>query len=109
MTYSGRGVTRFRRLVAAAYGLTCHLCGQPIRTFAEMEPDHLIPRSGGGNPYDLANVRPAHGTRSREKCNQRRGSRPLSETTTTNRDVDNAAWFTTTRTTNPTQEREAST
>ena len=109
MTYTGRQVTQFRLLVAATYGLTCHLCGQPIRNLQEMETDHLVPRSRGGDPYDLANARPAHGTKSREKCNQRRGNQPLGSTTNTSSDSDNTAWFTTTRTTNTTQEQEAST
>lgn len=85
-TYTGRAAARFRLLVwsdACAREHTdtptCHLCGTPIASLDEYEPDHLVPTSQGGAPYDLDNARPAHGRRSAPhlRCNPRRQADPL--------------------------------
>ena len=92
--YSGRHLQRIRQAVWASYPHVCHLCGEPIATFEQMEPDHLEPRSRGTLPgmHDLPNLRPAHGTRSRERCNQRRGNKPVDQYRRV-RDIDHLAWF----------------
>ena len=93
MKYSGRRVQALRHAVVAAWGLTCHLCGQPIASLREMEVDHVVPRSlDPAAAVDLANLRPVHGTYSLPKCNQRRGNRSAAEFRRT-RDVDNGGWF----------------
>ena len=74
-TWGGRRASNLRRLVAATYGLRCHLCGQQIASYAEMEADHVVPRSQGGSDA-LDNLRPAHG-----HCNQRRGTQPITTNT----------------------------
>lgn len=91
-TYGGRAAQAHRRLVAATYPWVCTLCGEPIASFDELEVEHLIPRALGGDPYDLDNSRPAHGTRSDSKCNQRRGTKPLNEYRAT-RAVDALPFF----------------
>lgn len=68
---------------------TCHLCGSPVNHEPAIppvsfysgdeedlrglnaSPDHLVPRSAGGNDYP-SNIRTAHRT-----CNLSRGSKPL--------------------------------
>ena len=91
--YAGRHAQALRMAVVAAYGLTCHLCGEPIASMREFEVDHLIAQSVPGSPaVDLANLRPAHGTYSKAKCNQRRGNTTLATYRTT-RPVDNVDWF----------------
>lgn len=92
--YTGRRVTAFRRLVAATYGLTCHLCGDPIASLEQMDVDHLTARSHGGDLFDLANARPSHGRLSppRYRCNQKR-KRADVDTYRARRDVDSRGWF----------------
>ena len=46
----------------------CEVCGQPIVTAGEVEVDHIVPVSEGGEPYDPANLRLAH-----RRCNRRLG------------------------------------
>lgn len=58
---------RLVRLVLAAKGRTCHLCGGPGATTA----DHLVPWSHGGR-NELDNLEPAHGG-----CNSVRRDLPL--------------------------------
>lgn len=93
-TYSGRTAQRIRAAVWATYGNTCHLCGGLIEHFQQMEVDHINPQSSGFKLglHDLPNLRPAHGTRSHMKCNQRRGNKPVAQYQRT-RDVNNLAWF----------------
>ena len=79
-TWGARTRTQTRKLVAATYGMTCHLCGHPIHTWNEYEVDHITPQSAGGT-HDLANLRPAHGARSPQRCNQRRGDGPTQHPT----------------------------
>lgn len=65
----GWGGRRSQRLVGAtlaAYGTTCHLCGEPITDLDRTGPragwpsaDHIVPRSRGGSDA-LENLRPAH-------------------------------------------------
>ncbi|WP_130866647.1 HNH endonuclease [Acidipropionibacterium timonense] len=76
-------IARLRPLIAATYGLVCHLCGQPINLDeprhlddGRLNPaypsiDHLIPRSHGGTD-DLDNLRLCHA-----RCNSSRGNRPI--------------------------------
>jgi 5-methylcytosine-specific restriction endonuclease McrA len=70
VTWGGRRSQLFSRLVFQTYGRTCHLCGGPGATTA----DHLIPRSKGGDPWDIGNGRPAHAS-----CNYARNNRSLDE------------------------------
>ena len=69
------------RLWLKAQGLPCHICGMaidytlPAGHPMSFEVDEIVPVSRGGSPYDRANVAPAH-----RICNQRRGNRPLGET-----------------------------
>ena len=76
---NGSRRTRLRARVAAE-GRPCHLCGKeidyslPAGHPMAYELDELVPVSLGGDPYDYANVAPAHRT-----CNQRRGNRPLAQ------------------------------
>ena len=65
--WGGRRTAALRAQVLEAYGSTCWLCGGPGATTV----DHVVPRSRGGDPWDLANCRPAHGS-----CNYSRGNRP---------------------------------
>lgn len=71
---AGRRWQAFRELVFATYGRTCHLCGHG----GANQADHLIPVIQAPElAWDLANVRPAHGTRNRcpvcgRCCNQSR-------------------------------------
>jgi 5-methylcytosine-specific restriction endonuclease McrA len=69
-TWGGRRTQLYRRLVLQTYGHTCHLCGLPGATTA----DHVIPRSKGGDPWSIANGRPAH-----YSCNATRQDRDLDE------------------------------
>lgn len=66
--WGGRRIQAFRRLVLSTHGRICHLCGRPGATTA----DHIVPRSKGGAPFDLANARPAH-----HHCNSARRDRDL--------------------------------
>ena len=57
----GRRGTRwrnFRQDVFTTYGTDCWWCGHPNG----LEVDHLQRLADGGNPYDLNNARPAHGS-----------------------------------------------
>lgn len=60
----------------AARGEPCHICHQPIDYSLpaghpmSYELDEIVPVSRGGDPYDIANVGPAH-----RICNQRKGNR----------------------------------
>lgn len=68
----------WRRLQAQVYASTdtCWICGKPVqfgahpRSPAAPSVDHVIPRSLGGDPLDLANLRLAH-----LGCNSARGNR----------------------------------
>ena len=77
---------RWRKIRAYAIaswgpGVACWICQHPILS-GEPEPDHVLSRALGGSPYDLANLRPAHGRYSPcyecsdtgKLCNQARGA-----------------------------------
>jgi hypothetical protein len=49
----------------------CVLCGQRIESFSEISPDHIVPRSAGGEDVE-SNLQPSH-----QKCNTRRGNNIL--------------------------------
>lgn len=79
--WGGRRTQALRRLVLAAYGARCHLCGDAI-DLALRKPDplslsidHVVPRSRGGSD-DLSNLRPAH-----LGCNSARQATPMSHVT----------------------------
>ena len=88
--YAGPMVAKVRMAIWSTHPHVCHLCGEPINSFREFEPDHLVPRALGGSLFDLRNLRPAHGTFSRQKCNQKRGSKALVPTV---KNQDNLGWF----------------
>jgi hypothetical protein len=75
---AGRRWQAFRQVVFSVYGDTCHLCGHP----GARQADHLIPVSQRPDlAWELANIRPAHGTKNRcprcgRCCNQARISGP---------------------------------
>lgn len=92
LVYSGKVITKARIAVWNTYPHVCHLCGKQIASFEEYEPDHLIPRSQGGSPLDIANMRPSHGTKSKQRCNQRRGTKTIAKYTAT-QPLDNTEWF----------------
>lgn len=54
-------------------GLFCYLCQQKIEDLSQLEFDHVIPLSRGGE-HSEANIRPTH-----EICNQRKNDRLLEE------------------------------
>lgn len=91
-TYSGKAAQRVRVEVWNAYPHVCHLCNGIIASFIEMEPDHIVPRSKGGHPFDMRNLRPAHGTRSKQRCNQRRGNKSATAYRKT-RERNDMDWF----------------
>lgn len=66
--WGGRRAQEYTELVLATYGTICRLCGLPGADTA----DHIVPRSKGGELYDLTNGRPAH-----LSCNSSRGNRDL--------------------------------
>lgn len=68
------GTEHYKPLVIAIYGTTCHLCGEPIPQ-GQFSIDHVIPRSRGGDPFDIANMRPA----CMDRCNKRRGNKLIEE------------------------------
>jgi hypothetical protein len=75
----GRPYRTARRQMFELYGDTCIHCGHPGSTDA----DHLIPISvDSEQPVDPHGMRPAHGVRGcpvcQRKCNQERGTRPVS-------------------------------
>ena len=78
--YAKGSARRKLRRWLKAQGLPCHLCGRPIdydlpaRDPWAFEVDEIRPVSLGGDPYDPANVAPAH-----RICNQRRGNRAVEE------------------------------
>ena len=92
--HGGRRITELRRTVWSTHPHVCWLCGEPIKAWREFEIDHVLPRSLGGTD-SLANLRPAHGRLSVERCNQRRGNsvadarRPGAQV-----EQDNSSWFT---------------
>lgn len=55
---SRRPKQRARDACFAAYGANCWICGHP----EAFEVDHLVRRADGGDPYDVTNLRPAHGS-----------------------------------------------
>lgn len=76
----GRPWERVREQVFTACGDICHICGHG----GAGDIDHVIPRSLlvqlGGDPEDLTNLRPAHGTRSPcptcgRKCNREKSDK----------------------------------
>lgn len=76
--YSGTYLRRLRQHIWNTHPHTCHLCGQPITRIEDMELDHLVPRSRGGtNTPD--NLRPAHGTRTPQRCNNRRSDDTITD------------------------------
>lgn len=79
--HNGRPYQRARRIMFAIYGTTCHLCGHPGATDADL----LTPYAT--NPHqriDPRAYRPAHGVGGcptcGRKCNQERGAKPLDQT-----------------------------
>jgi 5-methylcytosine-specific restriction endonuclease McrA len=68
--WGGRRLQRMTRVVQETYGWGCWLCHRPIDTAAEYSIDHVIPRSKGGDIWDVDNMRPAH-----IRCNSSRGNR----------------------------------
>lgn len=56
-------------LVKQTYPPICWLCHLPIDD-SDYSIDHVVPRSKGGDVWDIDNMRPAH-----LKCNMRRGNR----------------------------------
>lgn len=68
--WSGRKRMEMAALVKATYPPLCWLCQSPILTDAEYSIDHIVPRSKGGDVWDLDNLRPAH-----LRCNLSRGNR----------------------------------
>ena len=95
MGYGGRKAQELRRIVWATYPHECWLCGQPIRSFEEYEPDHVVPRSQLPPDawYLAANARPAHGSRSLERCNSKRQARDHDEIRSQIASTDNLDWF----------------
>ena len=92
--HGGRRITQLRRIIWSTHPHTCWLCGEPINTWREFEIDHVLPREHGGTDT-LTNLRPAHGRLSTERCNQRRGSKMVTETRpVASVEQDETAWFT---------------
>ena len=69
--WGGRRLQRMTQVVQGVYGWTCHLCGRPIAP-GQYSIDHVIPRSKGGDVWDVDNMRPAH-----KRCNSSRGNRDV--------------------------------
>ena len=63
---------RRNRAIVLAASTVCWLCGEP----GADEVDHVVPYDRL-NPYtdSVENLRPVHGRRSQQRCNQRRGNR----------------------------------
>uniref|UniRef100_A8LZZ9 HNH domain-containing protein n=1 Tax=Salinispora arenicola (strain CNS-205) TaxID=391037 RepID=A8LZZ9_SALAI len=84
---SRRPWQRARIATFRAWGTDCHWCGHP----EAHEVDHITRLSDGGSPYDVANLRPSHGSNSpcpvcvspttgrARCCNQERNRRPVIE------------------------------
>jgi len=69
---------RFRQLVFTTYGGLCHICLHG----GARQVDHLIPKTEGGDPWDLRNCRPAHGSGPGRRANpcpvcSRQAGRPI--------------------------------
>ena len=56
--WTGRPRARARKECFERYGTTCWVCGHP----GAYEVDHLGERRYGGPSYDVANLRPIHGS-----------------------------------------------
>jgi 5-methylcytosine-specific restriction endonuclease McrA len=67
--WGGRRLQRMTRVVQETYGWDCWLCLSPIEA-SQYSIDHVVPRSKGGEVWDVDNMRPAH-----IKCNSSRGNR----------------------------------
>lgn len=68
----GRRWNDAKRACFELYGDQCWVCGH----YGAREVDHVIPVSQGGAPYDIQNLRPAHGSNSPcMLCKSRRGTR----------------------------------
>ena len=92
--HGGRRITRLRHIIWSTHPHTCWLCGEPINTWREFEIDHVLPREHGGTDT-LTNLRPSHGRLSAERCNQRRGSKMVTELRPVSSvEQDETAWFT---------------
>lgn len=75
--YVGHRWRTLRAQVLAA-STVCGICGKP----GAGTVDHIVPVNRGGDPYDLANLQPAHA-----RCNYRKGDRmPKPPTTRPSRD-----------------------
>lgn len=67
-----------KKIIAAANGELCYLCGQPLDTSIKFgHPDavvidHVIPISKGGSVLDSDNMRPVH-----DRCNKIKGNREM--------------------------------
>ena len=72
--YRGNNVNIMRQQVWNQYPHICHICNKDIPTIKDMEVDHLTPLAHGGDPLDIAGVRPAH-----RYCNRARGTKPITE------------------------------
>lgn len=66
--WGGRKAQEYTARVLEEYGTICRLCGLDGADTA----DHIVPRSKGGDLYDITNGRPAHGS-----CNYSRGNRDV--------------------------------
>ena len=89
---NGSRRTRLRNRVKSM-GLPCHICGQaidydlPAGDPMAYELDEIVPVSRGGDPYDHANVAPAH-----RICNQRKGARMPGDETAGQRLPHSRSW-----------------
>ncbi|GAB2558727.1 HNH endonuclease [Leucobacter ruminantium] len=66
--WGGRRAQAYTAEVLETYGTICRLCGLDGADTA----DHIVPRSKGGDLYDITNGRPAH-----LSCNSSRGNRDV--------------------------------
>jgi hypothetical protein len=80
---SGLSGHRWRKVVEwvrANWPWVCWICHKPIpvdapaRSPMSHSVDHVVPRSRGGDPYNLDNCRPAH-----YGCNSAKGNRPVQQ------------------------------
>ncbi len=86
--------TEYRYRKARAYVLSqsdiCYLCGHGRADVAE----HIVPVSKGGDPYDVANMRPAHGVRRcptcGRNCNGEKSDKPLASVNQLKTSID---WY----------------
>jgi len=56
--WTGRPKKRAREACFRRWGTHCHICGHA----GAYEVDHLAERKHGGASYDVANLRPVHGS-----------------------------------------------